>query len=218
MVRARPGGPGLQDRGGQVRGGDRRDRECTSRAGRCWSARSRSRSRSGCQRAAAAQGHPARGAERQAARARGGDHRPGGGPARSRSPPTWPAAASTSCWAATRRPGRRRSRSSAATTRGGHRRAARDGPARGRGAGRAGRASVVATLGGLHIVGTERHEARRIDNQLRGRAGRQGDPGSSRFYVSLEDELMRRFGGSRHRRADGQARSRGGRAARARPG
>ncbi len=55
-------------------------------------------------------------------------------------------------------------------------------------------AKVVA-LGGLHIVGTERHEARRIDNQLRGRAGRQGDPGSSRFYLSLEDDLMRRFGG-----------------------
>jgi preprotein translocase subunit SecA len=53
----------------------------------------------------------------------------------------------------------------------------------------------VIELGGLHIIGTERHEARRIDNQLRGRAGRQGDPGSSRFYVSLEDDLMRRFGG-----------------------
>ena len=50
--------------------------------------------------------------------------------------------------------------------------------------------------GGLHIIGTERHEARRIDNQLRGRAGRQGDPGSSRFYVSLEDDLMKRFGRS----------------------
>jgi len=54
----------------------------------------------------------------------------------------------------------------------------------------------VLALGGLHVVGTERHEARRIDNQLRGRSGRQGDPGSSRFYVSLEDDLMRRFGGS----------------------
>ncbi len=53
----------------------------------------------------------------------------------------------------------------------------------------------VVSLGGLHVVGTERHEARRIDNQLRGRSGRQGDPGSSRFYVSLEDDLMRRFGG-----------------------
>ncbi|GAJ01241.1 unnamed protein product, partial [marine sediment metagenome] len=55
----------------------------------------------------------------------------------------------------------------------------------------------IIELGGLHIVGTERHEARRIDNQLRGRAGRQGDPGSSRFYVSLEDDVVRRFGGDR---------------------
>jgi len=53
----------------------------------------------------------------------------------------------------------------------------------------------VKDLGGLHVIGSERHEARRIDNQLRGRAARQGDPGSSRFYLSLEDELMRRFGG-----------------------
>jgi preprotein translocase subunit SecA len=53
----------------------------------------------------------------------------------------------------------------------------------------------VKRLGGLHVIGSERHEARRIDNQLRGRAARQGDPGSSRFYLSLEDELMRRFGG-----------------------
>lgn len=53
---------------------------------------------------------------------------------------------------------------------------------------------LVRTHGGLHIIGTERHEARRIDNQLRGRAGRQGDPGSSRFFLALEDELMRRFG------------------------
>jgi preprotein translocase subunit SecA len=53
----------------------------------------------------------------------------------------------------------------------------------------------VVALGGLHVLGTERHEARRIDNQLRGRAGRQGDPGSSRFHLSLEDELMRLFGG-----------------------
>lgn len=53
----------------------------------------------------------------------------------------------------------------------------------------------VADIGGLHIIGTERHESRRIDNQLRGRAGRQGDPGSSQFFVSLEDDLMRLFGG-----------------------
>jgi len=55
----------------------------------------------------------------------------------------------------------------------------------------------VVALGGLHILGTERHEARRIDNQLRGRAGRQGDPGSSRFFLSLEDDLLRIFGGER---------------------
>ncbi len=55
----------------------------------------------------------------------------------------------------------------------------------------------VAALGGLHIIGTERHEARRIDNQLRGRSGRQGDPGSSQFFVALDDDLMRLFGGER---------------------
>ena len=55
----------------------------------------------------------------------------------------------------------------------------------------------VVALSGLHIIATERHEARRIDNQLRGRAGRQGDPGSSRFYLSLEDDLMRIFGSDR---------------------
>ncbi len=55
----------------------------------------------------------------------------------------------------------------------------------------------VVAAGGLHIIGTERHDSRRIDNQLRGRAGRQGDPGSSRFYLSLEDDLMKRFAGDR---------------------
>lgn len=59
---------------------------------------------------------------------------------------------------------------------------------------------AVKELGGLHIVGTARHEARRIDNQLRGRAGRQGDPGSSRFFVSMEDEIMRLFGGEQMQR------------------
>ena len=58
-------------------------------------------------------------------------------------------------------------------------------------------AEKVKQLGGLHVIGTERHEARRIDNQLRGRAGRQGDPGSSQFFISLEDDLMRVFGGDR---------------------
>ena len=58
-------------------------------------------------------------------------------------------------------------------------------------------AEKVRDLGGLHVIGTERHEARRIDNQLRGRSGRQGDPGSTQFFVSLEDDLMRIFGGER---------------------
>ena len=58
-------------------------------------------------------------------------------------------------------------------------------------------AEAVRAAGGLFIIGTERHESRRIDNQLRGRAGRQGDPGASRFFLSLEDDLMRIFGGER---------------------
>ena len=64
-------------------------------------------------------------------------------------------------------------------------------------------ADRVRALGGLYIIGTERHESRRIDNQLRGRAGRQGDPGKSRFYISLEDDLMRLFGGERLQPPDG---------------
>ena len=55
----------------------------------------------------------------------------------------------------------------------------------------------VLAAGGLYVLGTERHESRRIDNQLRGRSGRQGDPGESRFYLSLEDDLMRRFANER---------------------
>ena len=55
----------------------------------------------------------------------------------------------------------------------------------------------VREAGGLHVIGTERHESRRIDNQLRGRSGRQGDPGSTRFFLSLEDNLLRIFGGDR---------------------
>lgn len=61
-------------------------------------------------------------------------------------------------------------------------------------------AKRIRELGGLHVIGTERHEARRIDNQLRGRAGRQGDPGSSRFFLSLEDDLVRIFGGDQVKR------------------
>ena len=62
-------------------------------------------------------------------------------------------------------------------------------------------AEEVLDAGGLYVLGTERHESRRIDNQLRGRSGRQGDPGKSRFYLSLGDELMRRFNGERARRS-----------------
>ena len=76
----------------------------------------------------------------------------------------------------------------------------------------------VAGLGGLHIVGTERHESRRIDNQLRGRAGRQGDPGSSRFYVSFEDDIMRRFAPDWLPGDDDEARHGGGRSARVEDG
>ena len=66
----------------------------------------------------------------------------------------------------------------------------------------------VIEQGGLHIIGTERHEARRIDNQLRGRAGRQGDSGSSQFYVALDDDLMRRFGGEKIQAVHGMGRTR----------
>ena len=67
----------------------------------------------------------------------------------------------------------------------------------------AGEADKVRAAGGLFIIGTERHDSRRIDNQLRGRAGRQGDPGETRFYISLEDDLMRLFGGDRVTGHDG---------------
>ena len=76
----------------------------------------------------------------------------------------------------------------------------------------------VLALGGLHILGTERHESRRIDNQLRGRSGRQGDPGSSRFYLSLEDDLMRIFGSDRIQGLMGTPRHGRGRGDRARHG
>ena len=66
-------------------------------------------------------------------------------------------------------------------------------------------AEEVRDAGGLYVLGTERHESRRIDNQLRGRSGRQGDPGESRFYLSLGDDLMRRFGGAHRRVADDPA-------------
>ena len=109
--------------------------------------------------------------------------------ARSRSPPTWPVAAPTSCSAATPSSWPTRSCASRASTRSSTPRSTRPpGPAmleRDQGAGRRPSTTRSSTLGGLYVVGTERHESRRIDNQLRGRSGRQGDPGESRFYLSL---------------------------------
>jgi preprotein translocase subunit SecA len=115
-----------------------------------------------------------------------------GARAASPSPPTWRAAAPTSCWAAASR----RSSTRSAWTR------------RCPTAKKAGRIAAlkadwqprhdaVLASGGLHIIGTERHESRRVDNQLRGRSGRQGDPGSSRFFLSLEDPLLRIFASDR---------------------
>ena len=174
-------------------------------------------------RHAEAQGHQARRAQREVPRA-GSRNRRAGRAARapSPSPPTWPAAAPTFCSAATpstwrgsrasnegvaeklrqgRREVRRRRRVSCTSSMVDafyrvkradwerifthFKRQCED------------EHKEVVDVGGLHIVGTERHEARRIDNQLRGRAGRQGDPGSSRFYLSLEDDLMRIFGSDR---------------------
>ena len=60
----------------------------------------------------------------------------------------------------------------------------------------------VAELGGLYVIGTEHHESRRVDNQLRGRSGRQGDPGETRFFVSLEDTLFRRFANEKEKKAE----------------
>ena len=108
---------------------------------------------------------------------RGTDIKLGGDPAGPRLGRPAPAAAST-------RPRRRPS-------------SLRRGAREGQGARSTPTTSEVVAAGGLHIIGTERHDARRIDNQLRGRAGRQGDPGSSRFYLSLEDTLMKRFASDR---------------------
>ena len=146
-------------------------------------------------RAAREARHPARGAQRQAAHARGARSSPRpAGSTPSPSPPTWPVAASTSSSAATPKAWRAR-RSSAE----GLDPDSEEGKAEfeellpGIEAQCKAEGDKVRELGGLYVLGTERHESRRIDNQLRGRSGRQGDPGESRFYLSLEDELMRLF-------------------------
>ena len=194
----RPARPRLPHRGGEVRRHRRRHRRAArARASRSWSARCRSRSPSTCPGCSSEARHPAHGAERQAARdeahsrragrpqGRGhGRHQHGRsrhrhharrlrGVPRRRGAARARVSTRSSTPTSTRRPGRRcssrsRTRSRPSTTR-------------------------STSVGGLYVVGTERHESRRIDNQLRGRSGRQGDPGESRFYLSLEDDLMRLF-------------------------
>ena len=119
---------------------------------------------------------------------------------RSRSPPTWPVAVPTSCWAATRStsptPSCARSGCRPAETPEEYEKAWPDAIAKAKET-VAREHDEVVELGGLYVLGTERHESRRIDNQLRGRSGRQGDPGESRFYLSMGDDLMVRFNGER---------------------
>ena len=164
-----------------------------SAASRCWSARRRSRTPSCSPACSTKEKLAAPGAERQAARARGRDRRAGraaeddhhrhqhGGPRH-------------------RHRARRQRREAVRFRRGGRERSRAEEKKRRvetlRGEWQALHDQVV-KAGGLHIIGTERHESRRIDNQLRGRSGRQGDPGSSRFYMSLEDPLLRIFAGER---------------------
>ena len=197
----RPQRSGLQDQGGQVGArSSRRSRSATRRASRCSSARSPSRSpscsasawTSAASRTRSSTPSPSTPSERARR-----SPRPAA-PAPSRSRPTWRAAASTSSSAATpststehelrklglspATPTTRSARPSCCPS---SRRASRT------------TATKVMEAGGLFIIGTERHESRRIDNQLRGRAGRQGDPGESRFFLSAEDDLVRLFAGER---------------------
>ena len=155
--------------------------------------------------------HQARDPQRQVPREGIGRSSPRpGGPVPSRSPRTWPVVARTSCSAATR-PGSPPRRSTAGLNPAEVDRETYEAAlAEAKAISDEDHERVVAA-GGLHIIGTERHDSRRIDNQLRGRAGRQGDPGSSRFYLSLEDDLMKRFAPRPRGRADGAARPRRGR-------
>ena len=198
MIRADQAGRHLQDREGEVQRRRRGHRRAArQRASRCWSARSRWRTPRSCRSCCAA------GASRTRCSTRSSTpRRPRSSPrpaarARSRSRPTWPAVAPTSCSAATPSSSPRPSCASAASTR----RSTPEEYAKAleevlpalEEAVRRPRPRRSSTAGGLYVLGTERHESRRIDNQLRGRSGRQGDPGESRFYLSLQDELMRRF-------------------------
>ena len=196
----RPVRPDLQDRGGQVRRGRRRRRRAL-REGPAGADRHHQRRALGVPVAPVHQArHPAQRAQRQVPRAgsRTSSPRPAAA-VRSPSPPTWPAAAPTSCSAATSTSSPTSGCASRAWTRSRRPRSTR--PPGTRCCRRSRReaaeeAEEVIDVGGLYVLGTERHESRRIDNQLRGRSGRQGDPGESRFYLSLGDELMRRFNGA----------------------
>ena len=198
IQRARRGRPDLQDRGRQVRrgrGGHRRAaRERPAGAGRH---RVGGEVRT-AEQAAAAGRRPARGAERQEPRPGGGDHRAGRpvrrghrghqhGRSRHRHHPGRQCRLQRRPRAAG--PGPEPDRD-AGGVRGGWPDAVEEATKRTKA-----EAEKVREAGGLYVLGTERHESRRIDNQLRGRSGRQGDPGESRFYLSLGDELMRRVGG-----------------------
>ena len=169
------------------------------RASRCWSAPRAWRSRSTCPSCWSSARCRTRCSTPSSTSARPRSSRRRATRARSRWPPTWRAAAPTSCWAATpsssptsrcASAGWTRSRRSRSTRRRGTR------SSRSMKGQVAAEAEEVKEAGGLYVLGTERHESRRIDNQLRGRSGRQGDPGESRFYLSLGDELMRRFNGA----------------------
>ena len=210
MIRDDYAGPRLPQREGQVQRADRRDRR--DAGGRPAGPRRHDLGREvrdarrRCSSGAASSTRSSTPSSTR--RNRASSPRPAA-PAPSRSPRTWPAAARTSCSAAIR---------PASPPRSLHKRGLNPAEvdketydaalAEAKAITDEDHEQVVAA-GGLHIIGTERHDSRRIDNQLRGRAGRQGDPGSSRFYLSLDDDLMKRFAiGARHR-PDGAARPRG---------
>ncbi len=195
MVRDGPARPHLQVRGRQVRVRGRRHRRALrARASPCWWAPPRWPSPSSSPSCSSAGASPTRSSTPSSTPVRPRSWPRPAGCTASRWPPTWPGEASTSCSAGTPRawPGARRSAQGVdLDTDEGlaeyekllarfEKECAEEG-------------DQIRELGGLYVLGSERHESRRIDNQLRGRSGRQGDPGESRFFLSLEDELMRLF-------------------------
>ena len=191
-------GPRVQERGLQVQRADRRDRgDDHGRTPGPRRHRVRREVRGALARCSSGAASGTRPSTPSSTSARPASSRRRAAAATSRSPPTWPAAARTSSSAATRRASRPRSSTSATSTppRWTRRPTTRR-MAEAKAITDVDHEKVVAA-GGLHIIGTERHESRRIDNQLRGRAARQGDPGSSRFYLSLDDDLMKRFASER---------------------